>query len=214
MMENVKIFVEGIADVRFIQQYLKFELNIDLLPKVQLISVNGWDKISSLKKEGEAIRLEMQKNTDNGGVNLVIFDADKDFSLRQSDILKWKTTYKLNFELFLFPNNSEMGALEDLLEKIINPANEPIFDCWKGYEKCIATKFIEGRTFPLTIPAKKTKIYGYLETLLGSSHSEKEKIKEKNRNYLDSNHWKLESESLNPLQEFLTRYLKEKIPIS
>lgn len=42
---------------------------------------------------------------------------------------------------------------------------------------------------PLTIPAKKTKIYAYLETLLGKSKTQKKLIKDANRNYENTQHW-------------------------
>lgn len=206
-MENIFIFVEGIADVTFIKQYVKFVFNIELGVN-QIINVEGWNNLISQTKQGEGYQNQMNLNNFNGGKNLVIFDADEDLVVRQTDILAWKAKYKLDFELFLFPNNSDTGALEDLLERIINPVNQPIFDCWRGYEACISSKSIEGRATRLTIPAKKTKIYGYLETLLGSSHSEKEKIKEKNRNYLDSNHWDLDNNYLTPLREFLARFIE------
>ena len=207
-MENVKIFVEGEADIRFIKQYSKYILGEELKEGV-VAKTGGWSTITSPNQDGQAIRNAMKKNTDDGGINLIIFDVDDDFSQRQAEITGWKTKYNLDFELFLFPNNSDKGALEELLERIINLKNQPIFDCWAGYEKCISTKTIEGRSTPLTIPARKTKIYGYLETLLGSSNSEKAKIKEVNRNYLDASHWDLDSEYLNPLKVFLLKYLQE-----
>lgn len=46
---------------------------------------------------------------------LIVFDADADSAQRKAEILAWKVKYKLDFELFLFPNNSDTGALEDLL---------------------------------------------------------------------------------------------------
>jgi hypothetical protein len=210
-MEEILIFVEGIADVTFIKQYVKFAFNIEL-GENQIINVEGWNNLISQKKQGEGYQNQMNLKNFNGGKNLVIFDADENFPQRQTDILAWKAKYKLDFELFLFPNNSDTGALEELLESIINPINKPIFDCWKNYETCISSKSIEGRVTPLTIPAKKTKIYGYLETLLGSSHSEKEKIKERNRNYLDTNHWDLNNISLTPLKEFLSSFVQPKNP--
>ena len=51
--------------------------------------------------------------------------------------------------------------------------------------------------------AKKTKIYGYLEALLGESKSQKELIKEANRNYENPQHWNLDAEYLEPLRNFL-----------
>ena len=110
----------------------------------------------------------------------------------------------LDFELFLLPNNQDIGALEDLLENIINPSNRPILDCWEDYEKGLIKLVIPGRTPPpLTTPAKKTKIYGYLEALLFDSKSQKEQIKEVNRNYENTQHWNLDAEYLEPLKEFL-----------
>ena len=110
----------------------------------------------------------------------------------------------MEFELFLLPNNQDAGALEDLLEKIINPNNRPIFDCWENYEKELVELDIPERTPPpLTTPAKKTKIYGYLEALLGESKSQKDLIKEVNRNYENNLHWDLDAEYLEPLKEFL-----------
>ena len=70
------------------------------------------------------------------------------------------------------------------------------------------TKTVEGRIEPLTVPAKKTKIYGYLEALLGASNKEKEKIKDKKRDYKNTKHWNLDSVYLNPLKEFLSKHLK------
>lgn len=197
------IFVEGIADVVFIQQYIESQFGIKLTTS-QIKHTGGWNAIDSKTDEGEALRIAMSQNSDNEGLNLVIFDADNDYSARYEEINGWKLKHSLEFELFLFPNNSDIGALEDLLENIINPINQPIFDCWSGFENCINSKEIQDRIIPLTIPAKKTKIYAYLETLLGSSKSEKEKIKEVKRNYKNLLHWDLTNEYLLPLKDFLT----------
>ena len=151
----------------------------------------------------------MRTNTANGGINIVIIDADTDIEARRADVLSWKQQHELEFELFLLPNNQDAGALEDLLENIINPNNHPIMDCWEDYEKELVKLDILGRTPPpLTTPAKKTKIYGYLEALLGTSKHEKELIKEKERDYENAQHWNLNAEYLGPLREFLNKHLK------
>ena len=169
----------------------------------RIVVLKGWD---NLKTEASALR--MRSMTANGGVNLVIVDADKDFQARKDEIAKWQQTNEVEFELFLLPNNQDTGALEDLLENIINPNNRPIFDCWENYEKELVTLDIPERTPPpLTTPAKKTKIYGYLEALLGESNTQKELIKEVNRNYENTLHWSLDAEYLEPLKEFLVNYL-------
>ncbi len=49
------------------------------------------------------------------------------------------------------------------------------------------------------------KIYGYLEALLGETKSQKELIKEANRNYENPQHWNLEAEYLEPLKQFILK---------
>ena len=179
---ELKLFVEGIADRKFLKDFISLKYNV-LLTDNQIIETGGWTKIHSDGYDGEMIRNQMTQNSDNGGTNILIFDADSDYKKRFRDIKEWKQSMSLDFDVFLWPNNSDKGDLETMLEKIINPINSPIFDCWEDYERCLLTKNIENRDIPLTIPARKTKIYGYLEALLGESKSQKKKIKEANRDY-------------------------------
>ena len=128
---------------------------------------------------------------------------------RRKDLLEWKKTHGLDFELFLLPNDHEAGTLEDLLESIINPENKPVMDCWESYEKGLSKIQLPWRKgMPLTTPAKKTKIYAYLEALLGKSKSQKDKIKEPNRDYTNRDHWNLDADALTELSAFLTKYLE------
>lgn len=204
MRNDFNIFVEGDADARFFMQYIKHLFGEDV-PGERFVPLKGWN---NLKTEASALR--MRSMSANGGVNLVIVDADKDYIARKEEIEKWKQNNDVEFELFLLPNNKDTGALEDLLENIINPNNRPILDCWEDYEKELVKLDIPGRTPPpLTTPAKKTKIYGYLEALLGDTKSQKELIKEVNRNYENTQHWNLDAEFLKPLKEFLEKYLSE-----
>jgi hypothetical protein len=207
MSSPVVIYVEGIADIKFIKDFVKHHFRIELA-KEDIIDSGGWTNIKSQKANGEMIRNKMTSNTDNGGFNLVIFDADSDYAARKKEITEWGAINGLTFELFLFPNNSNTGALEELLENIIQPNNAPIFECWDQYETCLNTKTIKDRGKPLTLPAKKTKIYGYLEALLGPSKSEKEKIKERERDYVNKNLWVIDSNYLDPLKTFLYEKFK------
>lgn len=190
------LYVEGIADVVFFKQYLQHCFGI-VVPDEWFVNLEGWTNIKGIS----ALR-RMRSTTDNGGVNIAILDADKDIDARRKDILDWKQEHDVEFELFLLPNNHDAGTLEDLLENIINPNNRPIFDCWEHYEQELVQIDIPGRTPPpLTTPAKKTKIYGYLEALL--EPKQKDFIKERNRNYENTQHWNLDAEYLEPLKAFL-----------
>lgn len=205
MRKDFNIYVEGIADARFLKQYIRHVFGEDIADE-RFVVLKGWD---NLKTEASAAR--MRSMSANGGVNLVIVDADKDYQARQKEIEEWQRANDVEFVLFLMPNNKDAGALEDLLENIINPNNKPIFDCWEGYEKELVKLDIPGRTPPpLTTPAKKTKIYGYLEALLGESRSQKELIGDAKRNYENAQHWDLDAGYLGELKGFLmTNLTKE-----
>lgn len=204
MKKEFNIFVEGVADARFVKQYIS-HLFGEVVSDERIVILKGWD---NLKTEASALR--MRSMSANGGVNLVIVDADEDFQGRKGEIERWQQTNEVEFEMFLLPNNQDAGALEDMLENIINPNNRPILDCWEDYEKELVQLDIPDRTPPpLTTPAKKTKIYGYLEALLGESKSQKELIKEVNRNYENTQHWNLDAEYLGPLKKFLVKSLRD-----
>lgn len=198
MKDVFTIFVEGIADVVFIKQYVRHIFGVTI-PDNRIEKLDGWTN-----QKGWTWQQRMRTNTANGGTNIVIIDADDNIDARRSDVLAWKQQYELEFELFLLPNDKDAGALEDLLENIINPNNQPVMDCWQTYEGELEKVRIPTKTPPtLTIPAKKTKIYAYLETLLGKSKTQKEQIKDANRNYENTQHWNLDAEYLDPLKEFL-----------
>ena len=202
MKELYTIYVEGVADVRFLSQYIHHLFGV-IVPDERIVKLDGWTNL-----KGTTWQQRMRAITDKDGTNIVIIDADNDIEARRSDVLSWKAENALEFDLFLLPNNQDAGALEDLLENIINPNNRPILDCWEDYEQELVELDIPGRTPPpLTTPAKKTKIYGYLEAMLGESKSQKELIKEINRNYENPQHWNLDAEYLEPLKEFLVKWL-------
>ena len=202
MKDTYRIFVEGDADKRFIAQLLESIFN-ENIPSGNIIPTHGYTNLIAVDKERTFIN-EMQRTTADGGINLVVFDADSNCETRRRELSDWERRSKVNFELFLFPDNSNSGELEDLLRQIINPVNQPVMECWDKYEdslKAINLPWKNG--IPLTIPAKKTRIYAYLEALLGSSRSEKEKIKEAKRDYLNKNHWDLNAQALHNLIDFL-----------
>lgn len=213
------ILVEGVADQQFLIHYLRHlygmkfsatasQSEVYVAGPVTIQYTNGWKKIKEI-----SFVHEIQKIMDNEGTVLVVFDADSDVEARRKDLIDWRDAQGLSFDLFLFPNDKETGALEDLLESIINPINQPIFDSWMGFEESLSSVEIPWKepTHRPTIPAKKTKIYAYIETLVGESKSQKKQIKERNRNYSDMNHWNLDSEALLPLKDFLDVHFRKDV---
>jgi hypothetical protein len=221
-MKKFHIFVEGDADRKFLHDYIEVTFSMTLNAKKNsegkitqsghITTTGGWTKLKNKDKEGDTFRTKMKENTQQKIVNLIIFDSDTaqnngGYSVRKNEIEKWKTVFDLNFELFLFPNNTDDGALENLLEQIINPQNAPIFECWKKFEDCLPAKTTCVKN-PLTIPAKKSKIYAYMEVLHGESKSEKDKVKDPNRDFTKPELWNLNATALKPLKIFLQSHLK------
>jgi len=208
MMRRFQIIVEGDADKKFFEDYYHHIFG-EKAPKGSITHPGKGSKTGGYQKlKSEDAIGAMRQNTDLGGINLVIFDADEDIEARRAELLAIKEEFGVEFELFLLPNDKDAGALEDLLENIINPNNQPVMDCWQTYEEKLREVRIPSKTPPtLTIPAKKTKIYAYLETLLGKSRSQKKLIKDANRNYKNTQHWNLDAEYLEPLKEFLQKWL-------
>jgi len=198
MSKVVHIFVEGDADVKFISDYISHIK----LAEAKIHGLNGWTDIKNM-------RTDIARYKDENNDVLVIFDADTSknkggFVTRKKQI----EDYALPLDdIFLFPDNQNDGALEDLLENIINNKNKPIFDCWERYETCLKECASKKIGKELTTPAKKSKIYGYLEVLVGETEKEKKKIKDPNRDYKKEEHWNLDAKYLNPLKEFLLKYL-------
>lgn len=132
MMRSNTIFVEGVADERFIWQ-LAEHLFGDISERINIIKTNGCSNLMSPKKQTAYIN-QMKRTSADNGVNLVIFDADDDYGKKKDELVKWKEQNNVDFQLFLLPDNSSSGELEDLLELVINPENQPVMDCWKTYE--------------------------------------------------------------------------------
>ena len=84
MKRPVKIIVEGVADIRFVQDYISLLFGEDLKEKSEILSAGGWTKLDS----DSAFVQQLNQNSDNGGVNLIIFDADADRKARRKEILE------------------------------------------------------------------------------------------------------------------------------
>jgi len=197
MSTNLLIYVEGSDDEKFIKDFLFF-LKIN---KFKINNIGGWNKILN-ENEKLVIVNEFQKNTFNGGINLIIFDADDDLNKKNVILDKIKKESNIEFETFLFPNNSESGTLETLLEKIINPKNSTIFECWNSLTSCIDA--IKSNNIKLlSKPSLKSKIQVYNEVLLPSNSTNQKKALEHKRDYSNSEIWDLSSKNLEPLKNFL-----------
>ena len=203
-MRKIKIYVEGVADAKFIQDLIferyQIEMIFDKSGKYGEPNILITDGKTNLDKFKPLFKL----NSDNDILSIVIFDADI-FNEENDKFVELKKEFPI--EYFLLPDNQSNGDLETLLAQIINQDNKVIFKCWEGYENCLKTSIRKEGVF--TTPARKTKIYAYLEALLGESNSEKDLIKERDRNYRNTNHWDLNAPALINLKQFLDQYFQK-----
>ena len=203
-MRKIKIYVEGVADAKFIQDLIferyQIEMIFDKSGKYGEPNILITDGKTNLDKFKPLFKL----NSDNDILSIVIFDADI-FNEENDKFVELKKEFPI--EYFLLPDNQSNGDLETLLAQIINQDNKVIFKCWEGYENCLKTSIRKEGVF--TTPARKTKIYAYLEALLGESNSEKDLIKERDRNYRNTNHWNLNAPALVNLKQFLDQYFQK-----
>ncbi len=214
-MVVVDIWVEGVADQKFLADILKRWFNIAL------------DKIFTFREEERqlAIRIRLGsgvssfttkegwKNTEPNFSknpplkNLIIVDADENFSSRKKEVADTVKGVGFNpqSDLFLWPDHQhhdEKSDLEKLLEQIVSPNHQDVLDCFDAYESCL--KASPGKTY--VTPNRKAKIFSYSEALSGDGN-------ERKRDYTNPDHWTLlddkknPPEVLKPLYDFLKQHL-------
>jgi hypothetical protein len=206
----IRIFCEGISDQRFLRDFLKIHYQIDISDKdlknnKYIENLGSWNK---LKIQKEKITESFSEYT-----SLIFLDADDEkvtdkagfaetIAFVQGLMSEWNWK---KYDVFVLPNHQDNGTVEDLLENIINIKNKKIFDCWNEFEHCLS------KDNSLTIPAKKSKIYSYLECLHGVTNQEKDKCKDAYRDFLNENLWdikNLKNPYLSKIKEFLDKHLK------
>ena len=187
MPVNICILVEGIDDEQFLKAYIE-HLSFDS-KQFSVGNVGGKDNTDELRKEAE-------RAIDRNQVVLVIFDANSDLTGARENIAG--ALQNLSYNHFLLPNDRSRGALENLLEEIINPEHQAIFDCFEEYEKCIDSKGYKA-------PSRKAKIYAYQ----WSNGLRKEERDHGNRHF-DPNYWDFDNAALEPLKNFLSEHLARK----
>lgn len=208
----VKIFIEAKDKRTPESEFLKAILDkIGVASDTyEIITTDGY---TNLLDSADASNINsLRANSDAGGINLVVFDADTDynkggFAKRGSELLSKRDYLGLVFELFLWPDNKHDGDVEVLMESIARKDLYPeVFECFEKYEHCISKRKNEqGDPFYVT-PNRKNKLHTYFSSL-PISRSKKKKAGRGAWLWDDANIWDLDSESLNPIKDFLTKYL-------
>ena len=188
MNQKYLILVEGVADKKFLKDYIKYHYN-NTNENIEIKTNNG-------KNFNETLILDIKKYIDDNYKLIVIFDADNDIQNSIDNIKNNLTNHNLNDEdIFLFPNNQDNGNLENILINIA--VRKEIMDCFDNYIDCI--KLLDDTN----IPVNKSKVYAYLESIRGYN---KKEIKEDKRDYTNNEIWNIDSDYLIPLKKFLDKY--------
>jgi hypothetical protein len=192
-MQNFRIFTESKADIKFLRDYIEEIFNIAL-------SENHFDPLGSWSgyKTNNKPIASIQENFFNESTSILILDADSDFQKRQSEVISDFKKFDISIQLFLFPNDSVSGNLEDILAEIA--VDKTLMDCFLEYEKCV-------KPYPKKL--NDSRIYSYLDMLLLENFKNpkgSDMRKEEFRNYRNTKHWNLKDKYLNPLKEFLSPF--------
>lgn len=193
MMDPILI-VEGKSDIKFLQDFVRYRFKTEL-SRDRFIEARG----NSLKIAKTSLILAK-----NSSVNkqLVIFDADKSVENTRTRITSEAKELGLEIQgQFYFPNNADPGNLETLLKSAINPNCQGVLDCIDQYGHCLEEKAVPGlRPFD-----EKSKVYIYVDSFEAGGSG-----KEDGRDYTEPRLWDLNSESLQPLYDFLSPYFPSK----
>lgn len=230
MILKYLIIVEGIADIIFLRDYLKFLLKIkDLNLELKLekeIDLKGkeTEEIKAIILLCQALEIKILKIEGYSGIKkaknqiqeevdlydykvLVIQDADNSHNenggveKRMKYLNDIKEEVEFVFETFLFPNHEEDGELETLLLQIVNIEEyNKSNKCYVEYIECI--KKISKEKASKNLEKDKSLIFNYFRTYYGIKSA-----KESNRNY-EEKFWNFNSVALKPLKKFMEASIK------
>lgn len=185
--------------VKFIEHHFKemvYKTDFDVF------GIGGYTKLINIQPL-------LEDKTDND-INIVIFDADDAYNgggykIRYQELLNVQNQMKVEFDLFLWPNNHDDGDFESLLELMINSEHQGMLDCYDGFEKCVGGRDSKGVLYKL--PGRKAKMYTYI-SIMNLSKTERDKLSKGYYLFEDERYWNLDAPAIKPLKDFLKQYCR------
>ena len=197
----IRIFIESrnrtTPEYKFVDTLLK-RMGIDPA-SYEIIPLNGKDTLHLAKNQ-------FLQNTAEGGRNLIAFDADSEENLggyrrRKDDLVSKLNQLDITAELFLWPDDSEDGDFETLLESIARKdLHSQFFDCFNDYEACLGREYLK--------PNRKGKLHTYVSSRK-LSNNQRRSIGSGEWLFENENLWNLEAPSLTPIKKFLSSNFEE-----
>lgn len=168
----------------------------------EFLPSGGWEKLGLLNNE-------LKERIDRGDKIMIIFDADTPknnggFDNRKTKIQEILKGISISADIFLFPNNSEDGDFESLLEKVVNPEHKVVLHCFEKYENCLK-QYKEEEIEKYKTPNRKSKMYAYISSFEITRKANEQKKNQGNWQFDNPEFWDLNNEYSNPLKEFLTK---------
>lgn len=139
-------------------------------------------------------------NTEEGGKNLLIFDADTEengggYKERKTFLENKLKELNIEADIFLFPNNADDGDFECLLEKLaLTEKHKRFFDCFSDYEHCLGTDYVA--------PNRKGKLHTYISSMR-MSKTKRDRLGSGEWQFDNTDYWDLNHLYLQPLKDFL-----------
>lgn len=144
-------------------------------------------------------------NTENGGKNLIIFDADSPqngggFTKRKNELEDTLKKLGVKADVFLFPNNRDDGDFETLIAQLAQKEkHKRFFDCYEDYEKCLGIDYLS--------PNLKGKLFTYISAM-PMSKTKRDRLGQGQWLFENNEYWNLESEALEPLKGYLEGFFR------
>lgn len=222
-MRKYRYYSEGITDQVFIADIIEIFYGFEFIKQfdnkskkihisfksdlydIEVIEIGGCSKLKE-----DVWKNKLLRNTETGGLNIVIFDADiKDFENSKStgnngisacrDKLN-NLKKEVELDYYLWPNNQQDGTIENLLMRLIPTENLPIMECMKNYESCLGSIILPDIT--LRKASLKEYVNYYLYKVSSETHLHKRDYKNKQLWNLTIDDW------LNNFRIFLDTYFK------
>jgi len=204
-----KIFIEAQKEDTSECNFLKAILH-KYFPdkKVGFVCMNGVGNLFN-----ETNRNQMEQASDEGNNVIVLLDADTPakgygYIARLSEINNKKNEFGLNFPLYLYPDNSNDGDVENLMEELARKdLHQEWWNCFEDYEKCVGgVKTLAGEC-RYELPNRKAKLHTFINSQK-LNNSQRRKIGSGAWLFDDLNYWDLSRPSVQPLLNFLAENLQ------